>query len=475
MRELFSRGLGGVYLIAFTSLRAQLLGLYGKRGISSVGELLEKVRAVTGRERYRRLPTVLWLDASDRSLVRACELGQSAAALLALGVAPRLMSAASWALYLSFVTVGQEFLGYQWDALLLEAGLYATVAAPAGIFSVKRDEETPAAAVWLMRWLVFRLHFESGLCKLKSRDPAWRSCTACAYHYESQPLPTPVAWWAHLLPRPFQRLSTLLTLVIECGVPFLVFTPKKSRRSAFAILTGLQALIELTGNYGFFNLLTVLLDVWLLDDRTLDRQLRLAPRPPPRPAPWWRRLFTLAASLPAFALSGGFLLARLRKSHRLPRALVRLHQALAPLHAVNPYGLFAVMTTRRPEIVIEGSRDGVKWREYEFRYKPGAVTGPPRFVAPHQPRLDWQMWFAALGSPRPWFERFLARLLEGAPEVSKLLARNPFSDRPPKYVRALLYEYRMTDRATRRRTGAWWTRELLGLYFPAARLSEASS
>jgi hypothetical protein len=133
------------------------------------------------------------------------------------------------------------------------------------------------------------------------------------------------------------------------------------------------------------------------------------------------------------------------------------------------------MTTRRPEIVIEGSRDGVKWREYEFRYKPGAVTGPPRFVAPHQPRLDWQMWFAALGSPRPWFERFLARLLEGAPEVSKLLARNPFSDRPPKYVRALLYEYRMTDRATRRRTGAWWTRELLGLYFPAARLSEASS
>jgi len=466
-RRLFFAGLGGVYLIAFTSLGSQVLGLYGARGIRPIRALLDGVKAVTGRERYRLWPTLLWRDASDRALVRLCELGQWSGALVVAGVAPRLTAAASWALYLSFVTVGREFLGFQWDALLLEAGLYAIVAAPPGLAWRRTVEATPRPAVWLMRWLVFRLHFESGLCKLQSRDPTWRRCTACAYHYETQPLPTPLAWWAHLLPRSLQRLSTGATLAVECAVPLLAFTPRRSRRVAFVILTGLQALIELTGNYGFFNLLTALLDLWLLDEE-------LGPRRRARRRPrWWRTVAALLASAPAFALSGALLCARLHVVRRLPRAIVRLHQAVAPLRSINAYGLFAVMTTRRPELVVEGSDDGHHWRAYRFRYKPGPVGRPPRFIAPHQPRLDWQMWFAALGPPPAWFERFLVRLLEGSPDVLALLGPNPFPDRPPRYVRSLVYDYHMTDRATRRRTGAWWRRELVGVYFPPCGLSGA--
>jgi predicted DCC family thiol-disulfide oxidoreductase YuxK len=470
VRALFFRALGGVYLVAFTSLRSQVLGLYGRRGILPVADFLDRIRAHVGPERHRLLPSLLWLDASDRALVRLCDLGQGFAALLVVGVAPRLASAALWVLYLSFVSVGREFLRYQWDALLLESGLYAIIIAPPGLMPRASTEDTPFAARALMRWLAFRLYFESGLCKLQSRDPTWRGCTACAYHYETQPLPTPIAWYAHRLPRRFQQLSTLLTLAIECGVPFFVFAPRRLRRLAFAVLTGLQALIALTGNYGFFNPLTVAVSLWLLDDGSFPRRARRLP--PPRRARAWRRWATLAASLPLVALSGAILLARLGWLKRFPRPLVRLCERLAPYHAVNSYGLFAVMTTARPEIVVEGSHDGVTWRAYELRYKPGAPGRRPRFVAPHQPRLDWQMWFAALTPPPPWFEHFLVRLLEGSPEVLALLAENPFPDRPPRFVRALVYDYSMTDGDEKRRSGSWWRRKLVGVYFPPCCLAD---
>ena len=491
VRSLFMRALGGVYLIAFTSLRRQVLGLYGERGILPIREYLDALRAVvpaharvertsarppaTGAlERARLVPTLFWLDASDATLVRACLAGQVCAGLLILGIAPRATSFALWALYLSFVSTGREFLAFQWDALLLETGLAAAIVAPSG----RRDrahgpghprESPPWTAVALMRGLVFRLYFESGLCKLASRDPTWRDCTACSYHYTTQPLPTRLGWSAHQLPPRLQRLSTFAALALELGAPFLAFAPRRVRRAGFVALTGLQALIAATGNYGFFNLLTIVDSLWMLDDEPIARALRLRRQPAQRP-PWWRRAAVAIAVLPLLALGASELALRLRRRAKLPRALARLHEIVAPLRAVNPYGLFAVMTTNRPEIVIEGSLDGVQWREYRFRYKPGAVDKPPRFVAPHQPRLDWQMWFAALGPPPAWFGNLLARLLEGAPEVIALLDGNPFPERPPGYVRALLYEYRMTDRETRRRSGAWWRRELRGLYVPPVRL-----
>ena len=454
VRWLFLRALGVTYLVAFWSLERQVLGLYGQRGISPIRPQLDAWRARIGRDAYRLAPSLLWLGATDRDLVRLCQAGEACAAALALGVAPRVAALACWAFYLSFVATGGEFLSYQWDVLLLEAGLQGALDAPL-----------------LLRWLVVRLHFQSGLAKLRSYDATWRALTACAYHYETQPLPTPLGWYAHHLPRPLQRLSTAVALGIELGAPGLGLGPRRARRAAFALLAGLQALIAATGNFAFFNLLSVALALWLLDDETLRRLPALRPLRDARPRalrPWRRAAGAAVWAAPAAASLSAFL-AGVRE-RPLPAPLERLMARLAPLRSFNTYGLFSVMTTSRPEIVVEGSDDGQTWRAYAFRYKPSQPGDRPRWAAPHQPRLDWQMWFAALGPPPRWFTRFLRRLLEGSPEVLALLRANPFPAHPPRFVRAQLYDLRATDLATRRRTGAWWRRELVGTYVPAVTL-----
>jgi hypothetical protein len=460
--DVFVRALGATYLVAFASLDVQLRGLYGSRGITPIADLLARVRErLPLREGIRRYPTIFWLDASDKTLVRACRAGEAGAVLLLLGRAPRTLSASLWLLYLSFVSVGREFLSYQWDALLLENGLHAIVVAP-----TRRATRTPLATRLLMRWLAFRLQFESGHCKLASHDPNWRNGEACVVHFETQPLPTRLGWHTHQLPHRIKRAITYATLGIELATPFLAFAPRRLRRLGFATLAGLQLAIAATGNYGFFNLLTLIDDLWLLDDRSFahgHRDARASLR---------RELATTLASAPIVALSAAVLLARLFPRTPMPEPLEHAYEAIAPLRSINPYGLFAVMTTDRPEIIIEGSDDGVSWREYRFRYKPDRLRRPPRWAAPHQPRLDWQMWFAAMSPAPPWFVRLLHRLLEGSHDVLKLLARNPFPRHPPRYIRALLYDYHFTDRATRRRTGEWWRRELLGTYVPPLELSD---
>ena len=470
----FLRGLGLTYFTAFASLGSQLKGLYGERGISPIRTYLDAVRAaLPPRTRLHQVPTLFWLDASDAALVRACRAGLLCSLLLAMGVAPRWTAAATWALYLSFVSTGRDFLSFQWDALLLESGLHAIVVAPPGRRSRRAAERVPLPATLLMRWLAFRLQFESGHRKLASGDPTWRSCTACCYHYETQPLPTPLGWYTHQLPRWFQRASTFVALALELVAPFLAWAPRRPRRAGFWLIAALQAAIAATGNYGFFNLLTVVDTLWLLDDEALPRAR--GRRPPPRRAPGWRRIAVALAAAPIVALSGSSLLDRAWRRFRVPRPIERLRKAMAPLGSVNPYGLFSVMTTTRPEIVIEGSDDAQVWREYSFRYKPGDLRRRPGQVAPHQPRLDWQMWFAALEPPPPWFVRLLVRLLEGSPDVLALLGDNPFPQRPPTFVRALLYDYRMTDRQARHRDGTYWRRELLGVYVPPCTLARAES
>ena len=358
----------------------------------------------------------------------------------------------AWGAVLSFVSVGRDFLGFQWDVLLLEAGLQAALGRPRRL---------------LTRLLAFRLQLESGLAKLASRDPSWRDLSACSYHQETQPLPTPIGWYAHHLPRRLQKAATASTLLVECAVPFLAFGPRRLRQPAFALLTGFQGLIALTGNYAFFNWLTAVLNLGLLE----------LPPSPDFASGDHRARGTTAAILetvvaaPIVILGIADLVGRLRPDGRRSERVRQLAEATAPFHVVSSYGLFSAMTTARPEIVIEGSDDGDTWREYGFRYKPGDLMRAPRWVAPHQPRLDWQMWFAALGYPPGWFRRLLARLLEGSPEVLALLERNPFPARPPRFVRALLYEYKMTDLRTQRQTGTWWARTKLGIYFPACTLS----
>jgi hypothetical protein len=356
-------------------------------------------------------------------------------------------------------------MSFQWDTLLLEVGFLA-------VFLTGGSR----IVVWLYRCLVFRYMFLAGAVKLLSGDPTWHDLTALEYHFWTQPLPTPLAWYAAQLPPWVLIGGTAATLVVELGLVFLIFLPRRLRAAAACGVLLLQLLISLTGNYNFFNLLTMLLCVFLFDDAALCRviprrwDLR-AQRRAPQPG---RAATLIATALALIVVPVGV--------NRIWQTLWRtdlplvgtLTQAVSPWFIVNPYGLFAVMTITRPEIVLEGSADGTEWREYVFRYKPGPLARPALWNIPHQPRLDWQMWFAALGSVRenPWIISLMWRLLEGSPPVLALLESNPFAAGPPKYVRARLYDYRFADRRTRDLTHQWWVRRTEGLYFPQVSLAD---
>jgi len=487
---LFVRALGVIYLIAFASLAVQVIGLAGRNGILPAGAFLDAVRAQVGPERYWDVPTLFWwTGAGDGMLRGACWAGAAIGAAVAAGFVPRIGLALAWLLYLSLATVCRTFLNFQWDALLLEAGFLALFLAPGGLWRpLAAAPDPPRWALFLVRFLLFRLMFSSGVVKLASGDPVWSELRALDVHYMTQPIPTWTAWYAHQLPHLWQAMSTAIMFIIELVAPWFIFAPRRLRLAAGVALAVLQILIAATGNYAFFNLLTLTLCLPLVDDAVWPARLRgrLGAPADPEPAASVAAAAAMAAAWPArvrriavamavtllVALPTAAMTARWRLALPWPSIVTNLAEALQPLRIVNAYGLFAVMTPSRPEIIVEGSDDGSTWQAYEFRWKPGDVNRAPAFVAPHQPRLDWQMWFAALSDSRrqPWFQNFLVRLLQGSPEVLALLERNPFPDRPPRHVRAVLHDYRFTDLATRRATGAWWSREALRLYAPPASL-----
>ena len=359
-------------------------------------------------------------------------------------------------LYLSFVTVGQDFLAFQWDNLLLETAVCALFVAPGSLRPRAAPPPHPLA-VFLMLWLVFRIHVESGAAKLLLGDPTWRDLTAMATYYETAPLPTWIGWWAHQMPLWAHRACGVFVYGVELGLPLLIWGPRRLRAAAFAGMVAMQVAVLATANYGFFNYLSIALALWVLDDGHFGRAA-VPHEPPPRS-------FVLAIAVPVLvALSVVEFLPFLHPPAGLERHLLPVRRALAPFRSVNSYHLFAHMTLVRREAVIEGSADGATWLAYEFRYKPGDPARPPPFVAPHQPRVDFQLWFLLLG-PRAgarYFEALLARLLTAPEVVAPLFARDPFPATPPRFVRVAIYRYRFTDVATRRATGAWWQRELEG-------------
>jgi hypothetical protein len=385
---------------------------------------------------------------------------------------PGLAALFAWLLYLSLATAGQVFLGFQWDGLLLEAGILALAVAPwrlrGGLY---RTSVVPLLPIWL---LVLKLHVLSGWVKLAGGDPTWRDLTALEYHYWTTCLPVWLGWYVAQRPDVLHRASVVVMLTVELVVPFGIFGPRRIRHAAAWLMIALQVGIAATGNYGFFNLLTIALCASLLDDDALGRFLSRRPRPddPGSPAQVARALgIAVAAVLATLVLLP--LLARVDGGARMPAPARALLEAMDPLRSFNGYGLFANMTTERPEIVIEGSDDGESWQAYEFPWKPGDPARRPPFLPLHMPRLDWQMWFAALqGYERTyWFPALLRRLLEGAPDVTALFARVPFAGHPPRYVRALVYDYEFASPAEHAR-GLWWHRELLGPYSPVVSMQQ---
>jgi len=481
-RWVFLRLLGIVYFIAFLSFWLQVDGLIGGNGISPADIYLGSLKINLGWMAYLRIPTIAWIDYSDLFLGAIPLAGMLLSILLIFGVLVLPVAIILWVLYLSTVNIGQMFMSFQWDALLLEAGFLAFFLAPSGLIQRLSREASPSTiTLWLYRFLLFRLMFSSGIGKIVSGDPTWSDFTALNYHYYTQPLPTPIAWYVHQLPEWFHKISVGTVLFIEIVIPFFVFAPRRLRFIAGITIMLLQVLIMLTGNYAYFNLLTIALCLLLFDDTFFKNVL---PKkfmnlkvggPYVIPATSRRSAKEIAmVALPAFIiLLGTIQLVRVFVGYRnLPYVVQNVMRWVSPYRIVNNYGLFTVMTTSRPEIIIEGSNDGQNWLEYGFKYKPVELNRSLPWVAPHQPRLDWQMWFAALGSYQtsPWFPNLMYRILERSPDVLKLLDKNPFPDRPPKYLRATVYDYKFTDLNTKRTTGNLWERDLKGLYLPVLTL-----
>lgn len=457
-------GIALVATIAFVSLGVQIVGLVGQDGLLPLRGHLDEVARRFGPERYLLFPTLFWFDARDWALVAACAAGAVAGLLAAVGRGARLAFAAMFVLYLSLFDAGQEFTAFQWDLLLLESLALAAVL-------LRR----PVLFVWAGRWLVFRLLFMSGLVKWLG-DPAWSATTALAHHFATQPLPGPLAWWAARAPDAMLHAGALGTLAVELVVPFLVFGPRPLRLAAAAAIVLFQLVIVATGNYGFFNVLAIVLCVALLDDAALHRMgldtvmARVFRRTLVAPT---RTGVIAARAFVAYAVVAGTL--QIVQAARHPRAGDALEGWLdrtSMLRLVNRYGPFATMTTERVEIVIEVSDDGTQWRELSFRFKPGDTRVRPGWNMPHQPRLDWQMWFAAMGTQREhrWFAALMRGLLRGTPEIVDLLGPQARGSKPPRFARALVYEYRFAD-AAEHAAGAWWSRRPTGIYFPAMGLS----
>ncbi len=478
-RRLFLSGLGVVYLIAFVSLWFQLDGLIGPEGIAPLERHLLRISAVvqanpvTGNpiaDRLLSLPTLLWfLDpATGPHLVAGLGCAASIVVFSGRFQAPALLLC--WASYLSLALGGQQFLSFQWDTLLIELGFASIFVAPWGR---RATSQAPRSAWFLLRWILFRLIFFGGLVKLTSGDPTWRDLTALSYHYETQPLPNPASWWAHGLPLVAHQVSTAITFVIELVLAWFIMGPRGLRPLAFFSIIVLMGLLASTGNYGFFQLLTMILALSLLDD---DHWRGLLPKrfspPPPLPPPGRLQVpVVLLITSVLFSLSIMGIPGRYFGMRMVPQVERALTMA-APFRTINHYGLFARMTTTRPIPVLEAQWDDGPWTELTWRFQTSDPAAAPPIVAPYMPRLDWQLWFAGLSNcnRNRWVFDMQKRVLEGSEPVVALIGDLRLKQRPPTAVRTVLYEYRFVEEGSEEaERGLWWTREAKGEYCPTVR------
>jgi len=470
-RKWFLRSLGAIYLVAFISLWVQVIGLVGAKGILPVNQFLSSAYSQIGLHALPMFPTLCWFNTSDLFLYLLCGGGVVLSLLLIFEIAPVVCLIGLFVFYLSLTIAGQTFLSFQWDILLLEAGFLSIFLAP-----WTANAPVSKAAVFLLKLLLFKLLLMSGMVKLTSGDDCWWNLTALDYHYWSQPLPTIFAWWADKHPEWFKHFSVAFCLVVEIIVPLFIWAPRRPRLVAFGLIVFLQIAIALTGNYCFFNLLTIALCLLLIDDATVAASLSDAPtfRGAKRLQQRLSIYGAVATIIVTLPVNAWLIFKAFKPEAEWPRPLAFVYERIEPFRIANGYGLFRVMTKDRREIILEGSADGIDWVPYEFKWKPGDVKRAPGWCAPHQPRLDWQMWFAALGTydQNRWFVRLTICLLQGNGDVAKLLKSNPFPNTPPRYIRAVSYRYRFTTAAEHRQTGAWWKRTELGQYLPTISLQQ---
>jgi Lipase maturation factor len=470
-RFLILRLLGLVYFVAYLSLARQVLPLIGRHGLLPAVSFLQRVAAHVGTRgaAFLRYPSLFWIDAGDGVLVGVAWFGVGLSLVVLLGFANALMMAVLWAVYLSFVFIGQDWYGYGWEIQLLETGFLAIFLCPLLDGRPFPRRAAPAPVIWLFRWLTFRIMLGAGLIKIRG-DSCWRDLTCLYYHYETQPIPNPLSRVLHFMPHWFHRLGVLFNHLCELILPWLVFGPRRARHVAGALLALFQVILICSGNLSFLNWLTLVPILACFDDGLLGRVLprRLVARAE-------RAAAGLRPSTPQRAVVAVLVVLVAWLSVWPVRNLLSGRQIMNTsfnrLSLVNTYGAFGSVGRERREIVFEGTADAVPderadWKEYEFKCKPGDPLRRPCVITPYHLRLDWQIWFAAMSVPEryPWTVHFVWKLLQNDRGTLGLLANDPFPGAPPRYVRALLYRYSFAPLDDPQ--GAWWHRTLLGTWLP---------
>jgi hypothetical protein len=465
-RFVFLRALGLIFFSAFYSLAFQIYGLVGERGILPARDyLIQVTNALGALEKFWYAPTVFWIGAGDVALRIVVGAGLIASVLLVLNLRPRFMLGLCTLLFLSCISVLQDFSSYQSDGMLLEAGFLSLFLAPKGNFPGLGANDPPSRiSRFMLEWEWFRIYFESGVGKLASGDPHWRNLTAMDDYYQNGPLPSWMGWYVQQVPHWYHAATGVFTLLVELVLVWFVFGNRRLRIVCFFVVTALQIGIIATANYAFLNYLVLALGFLLLDDRFFA-QVGLPFVASVERANSLRTLIRkrVEAGVLSFAL-----FATVVAFFGAPSLLALPARILDPFRIANAYGLFAVMTEARYEIEFQGSNDGHTWLVYPFRYKPQNVREHPGFFAPYQPRFDWNLWFASLGpwDASTWIIAAEQRLIEGSTSVLSLFRSDPFRGKPPKMVRTVVWQYWFTDVDTKRKTGEWWRRKGVGPFAP---------
>jgi hypothetical protein len=469
-RFVILRLIGFVYAVAFLVAANQLIPLVGEHGLTPARDFLNVVQTQLGSRSagVLRVPTLFWFGISDNAVLIFSWVGFALSLVVLGGYANAILLALLWAMYMSIVHIGQIWYGYGWEIQLLETGFLSIFLCPLLDGRPFPKCRPPILVIWLFRWLGFRIMIGAGLIKLRG-DPCWRDLTCLYYHYETQPIPSPISRYLHFAPHWLLKLETAWNHFVELVVPWFSFGPRAARHIAGALLVTFQIFLIVSGNLSFLNYLTIIPFLACFDDTLLrhflpDAIVRRAERAAQDSQP------SRISNVVAVALSVIVIWLSIPTVLNLVSGRQLMNYSFDALDLVNTYGAFGTVGRERDEIIFEGTADPLitgdtKWKEYEFKAKPGDPNRRPPFVAPYQPRIDWQIWFAAMASPGdyPWTLHFVWKLLHNDPGTLSLLANNPFPDTPPHYIRARLYRYRFAPIGEK----AWWKREAVGEWLPA--------